>query len=102
MKAKAKLKVQSLEKLLDKHVGKIGTAERNSFEQELQIDLIGDVIKQVRQKRQLTQSALGDLLGVQKAQISKLEHNVKDVRMETLLKVFRALDARVHFRVELL
>lgn len=101
MKPKSKLKVQSLEKLLDKHVGKHGTTERDSFEQELQIDLFGEAIKRVRLKRQLTQTALGELLGVQKAQISKLENNAKDVRIETLLKVFSALDARVHFRVEL-
>lgn len=101
MKSKAKIKVQSLEQLLDKHVGKVGSGQRDSFEQELQIDLFGEAIKRVRQKRQLTQSALGDLLGVQKAQISKLENNAKDVRIETILKVFSALDARVHFRVEL-
>lgn len=101
MKSKAKIKVQSLEQLLDKHVGKVGSDQRDSFEQELQIDLFGEAIKRVRLKRQLTQSALGDLLGVQKAQISKLENNAKDVRIETLLKVFSALDARVHFRVEL-
>ena len=38
---------------------------------------------------------------VKKAQISKIENHLTDVRFETILKVFRALDAKIHFNVEL-
>jgi len=47
------------------------------------------------------QKQLGDLVGVQKAQISKLENNLTDARFDTVMKVFRALDAKVNFSVEL-
>ena len=65
------------------------------------MDLIGKAIKQTRQERNLTQEELGKLVGVQKAQISRLENNAGNVTMETLLKVFTALKAKVKFQVEL-
>jgi DNA-binding phage protein len=40
------------------------------------------------------------LVGVKKAQISKIENSVTDARFETVLKVFRALGAKVNFNVE--
>ncbi|HBK31901.1 MAG TPA: transcriptional regulator, partial [Porphyromonadaceae bacterium] len=56
----------------------------------------------VRLERNLTQQELGELIGVQRAQISKLENNTTNVTMETILKVFGALKAKVNFNVELL
>lgn len=55
----------------------------------------------VRKERKLTQEQLGELIGVQKSQISKLERNTKNVTIETILKVFRALKANVKFSVEM-
>ncbi len=96
-----KFKTVSLDKMIDKHVGKRGTERREAFENELRIDLLGQAIKQARQERNLTQEQLGDLVGVQKAQISKIENSVKNARFETILKVFDALGAKVNFNVEL-
>lgn len=96
-----KLKTVPLEKMIDKHIGKRGTAKREAFENELRIDLLGQAIKQARQERNLTQEQLGELVGVQKAQISKIENSVKNARFETVLKVFDALGAKVNFNVEL-
>ena len=95
------MKTYTLEQVQDKLIGKIGTPERDIFEYELQMDLIGKAIKQTRQERQLTQEELGKLIGVQKAQISRLENNASNVTMATLLKVFTALKAKVKFQVEL-
>ncbi len=96
-----KFKTVSLDKMVDKHLGKIGTPGRDAFENELRIDLLGHAIKQARKERNLTQEQLGDLVGVQKAQISKIENSVKNARFETILKVFEALGAKVNFNVEL-
>lgn len=97
-----KLKTTSLEDLIDKHIGKIGTKKRDKFENELRLDLVGQAIKQARQERNLTQEQLGELVGVKKAQISKIENSTTDARFETILKVFKALNAKVSFNVELL
>ncbi len=60
------------------------------------------MIKNVRKERNLTQEELGQLVGVQKAQISKLEKGSKNVTIATILKVFDALKAQIKFKVELI
>jgi DNA-binding XRE family transcriptional regulator len=72
-----KFKTVSLDTMIDKHIGKVGTERRDAFENELRIDLLGQAIKQARQERNLTQAQLGELVGVQKAQISKIENSAK-------------------------
>lgn len=62
---------------------------------------MGEIIRVTRQQRNLTQEQIGDLIGVQKAQISKLEKNANNVTVETILKVFNALKAKVNFKIEL-
>jgi len=95
------MKTRTLDEVQDELIGKIGTSERDLFEYELQMDLIGKAIKQTRQERNLTQEELGKLIGVQKAQISRLENNASNVTMDTLLRVFTALKAKVKFQVQL-
>jgi HTH-type transcriptional regulator / antitoxin HipB len=95
------MKAHTLDQVQDKLIGKIGTPKRDIFEYELQMDLIGKAIKQTRQERHLTQEELGKLIGVQKAQISRLENNASNVTMDTLLRVFTALKAKIKLQVEL-
>lgn len=92
----------SLDEITDKYIGKLGTPKRDAFENELRLDLLGEAIRQARLKRNLTQEELGRLVGVQKAQISKLENSLTDARFETIIKVFKALNAKINFNVELL
>lgn len=96
-----KLKVYSLEQMKDEMIGKHGTPFRDQYEFELNLELLGEVIRETRLQRNLTQEQLGELVGVQKAQISKLEKNANNVTVETILKVFNALKAKVNFRIEL-
>ena len=102
MSKKIKLKTTSLDDITNKYIGKRGTPKRESFEYELRLDLLGEAIKQARKERHLTQEELGIIVGVKKAQISKLENSFTDVRIETLIKVFKALNAKINFNVELL
>ncbi|MEP7197152.1 MAG: helix-turn-helix transcriptional regulator [Saprospiraceae bacterium] len=95
------MKTYSLDDLTDKYIGKKGTPKRDQFEQELRIDLLGQAVKQARLERNLTQEQLGELVGVQKAQISKIENSATDARFDTILKVFKALKAKVNFTVEI-
>ena len=94
------MKTTSLETLIDKHVGKKGTKNRDQFEEELRLDVLGYKIKQLRREKKLTQEQLGELVGVKKSQISKIENSFTNARFETILKVFRALDARLKFTIE--
>ncbi len=102
MSTPQKMKTYSMDEIMDKHVGPIGTSKRDVFEEELRLDLLGKAIKEARLQRNLTQQQLGELVGVQKAQISKLENSLTDARFDTVMKVFKALNAKVNFSVELL
>jgi HTH-type transcriptional regulator/antitoxin HipB len=96
------MKTYSLDEVTDKFVGEKGTENRDTFENELKMDLIGQTIKKIRKERNLTQEQLGKLVGVKKAQISKIENSLTDARFDTIIKVFKALNAKINFNVELL
>lgn len=95
-----KIKKYSLDEVKDKYIGKKGTTKREHYEYELQMEVIGDLIKKAREDRNLTQEELGKLIGVQKAQISKLESHTGNVTLTTIIKVFSALKARLKFNLE--
>jgi HTH-type transcriptional regulator / antitoxin HipB len=99
--ATKKNKTYSLSEMKDKYIGKAGTTDREEYEYELQMDVLGKMIKSARQERHLTQEELGKLVGVQKAQISKLESSANSATIDTVLKVFKALKAEIHFNVKL-
>ncbi|WP_337957704.1 helix-turn-helix transcriptional regulator [Roseivirga sp.] len=92
--------MMTLDELKDRDLGKVGTPERDEYEFDLKMEVLGDMIKTVRKERHLTQEQLGQLIGVQKSQISKLERNTKNVTIETILKVFNALKANVKFTIQ--
>jgi len=91
----------SLTEMKDKYIGKVGTTNRDEYEYELRMDVLGKMIKSARQERHLTQEELGKLVGVQKAQISKLESSANSATIDTILKVFKALKAEINFNVKL-
>jgi DNA-binding XRE family transcriptional regulator len=90
-----------LSELEDKYYGEIGTPEREQYEFELSMDILGEKLKQIRKDRKLTQEQLGKMIGVQKAQISKLESGNNSATISTVLKVFRAMKAKVKLKIEI-
>ena len=99
--ATTEIKSYSLAEMKDKYLGKVGTNERDEYEYELSMDILGRMIKTARQERKLTQEQLGTLVGVRKSQISKLESSTNSATIDTILKVFKALKADIHFNVTL-
>ncbi len=99
--ATQKIKTYSFAEMKDKYIGKVGTKERDEYEYELRMDILGKMIKAARQERNLTQEELGRLVGVRKAQISKLESSANSATIDTIIKVFKALKAEINFNVKL-
>jgi DNA-binding XRE family transcriptional regulator len=99
--AQTKNTTYSLAEMKDKYIGKVGTTERDEYEYELSMEVLGRMIKTARLERNLTQEQLGQLVGVQKSQISKLESSTNSATIDTILKVFKALKADIHFNVTL-
>ena len=90
-------KSYSLAEMKDKYIGKVGTADRDEYEYELRMDVLGKMIKMARIERNLTQEQLGKLIGVQKSQISKLELTESVVfkpwaNRETLVSYYKTAD----------
>jgi DNA-binding XRE family transcriptional regulator len=96
-----KVKTYTLAEMKDKYVGKIDTAERAEYEYELRMEVLGHMIKAARLERNMTQEELGRLVGVQKAQISKLESSANSATIDTIIKVFKALKAEINFNVRI-
>jgi DNA-binding XRE family transcriptional regulator len=99
--ATKEMKSYSLAEMKDKYIGETGNADRDAYEYELRMDVLGKMIKTARLERHLTQEELGKLVGVQKAQISKLESSANSATIDTILKVFKALKAEINFNVKL-
>ena len=88
------MKLIPFEQHLDECIGKIGTPERDQFEEEVAEAVhayqIGEAIKKARLQQNLTQKELGDRLGVGRARISKLEKGYS-MTVPTMSRVFKAL-----------
>ncbi|HLS30926.1 MAG TPA: helix-turn-helix transcriptional regulator [Flavobacteriaceae bacterium] len=95
------MKTSTLAEMKDEFIGEIGTPERDEYEYELRMEVLGRMIKAARKERDLTQEELGKLIGVKKAQISKLENSTNSATIDTIIKVFRALKAEINFNVKI-
>ena len=88
------MKLHSLDELTDRYIGPIGTPKRDEFERKLAADIhayhIGEAIKKARLQQNLTQEELGQRIGVQRAQISRLEKG-NSISLPTMSRVFQAL-----------
>ena len=89
------MRTYTFDELKDKYIGEIGTPKRDEYEnilkEELQAYHIGEAIKQARQAKNLTQEELGERIGVQKAQISRLEKG-KNITISSLMRLFEAME----------
>lgn len=88
------MKMYTFEEVKDELLGKVGTPHRDEHERKVQEAVnayrIGEVIKAERLKNNLTQEQLGERVGVQRAQISRLEKG-NNITLPTMHRVFRAL-----------
>lgn len=90
----AQMKLHDYEDVLDFHFGKKGTPRRDEHDrkvaQAVHTYRIGEAIKKAREMQNLTQEQLGERIGVQKAQISRLERGYS-ITIPTMSRVFQAL-----------
>lgn len=85
----------------DEKYGKPGTRSRMNFEENAELYIIAELIKDKRKEAKMTQQELADKLNVKRSYISKLERAVGDVRISTLRRVVEVglggtLDIRVN------
>lgn len=84
-----------LSEVVDDVWGKKGTPKRDAMEQQLKDEVnsfyLGEAIRKARQAQNLTQEELGSRVGVQRAQISRLESGKSVITLSTMSRVFKAL-----------
>ena len=93
----------TIDELEDKYLGAIGTPRRDAFEaavkEEIRAYHIGEAIKQARKEKNMTQQQLGELMGVKKSQISRIESG-HTLSLSTVARAFKAMGLRVNLEVE--
>ena len=87
----------------DKYHGEIGAPGRDAFEEKVNAEIkayhIGEAIKSARKKKKLTQEELGELMGVKKAQISRIESG-QSYNISTVARAFKAMGLHVNLEIE--
>ena len=100
MKKKSALK--SLDQFVDEQYGERGTPKREKFEKGYHEFKLGALIHEARLEKGLTQEELAERCGTNKAYISKVENNIKDVRLSTLQKIIEVgLGGKMHLSIKL-
>ncbi|MBA3706125.1 MAG: helix-turn-helix transcriptional regulator [Bacteroidetes bacterium] len=82
-----KNKIKTLDQFKDEHYGKRGTSKREKLESGYETFKMGALIHETRIKKGLTQEELAAKCGTTKSYISKIENNIKEVRISTLQKI---------------
>ena len=79
--------LKTLDQFVDEQYGKKGTPKRDQFEKGYEEFKLGFLIQQARLEKGLTQEELAIRCGTNKGYISKIENNIKEVRLSTLQKI---------------
>ena len=98
---KSKNKVVSWDTQLDKKYGVRGTATRLEFEVKSQTFILGELLKDEREKANMTQAEMAERIGTKKSYISKIENGRADIQLSTLYRLIeqglnRKLELTIH------
>lgn len=93
--------VITLDQFKDRQYGKRGTKRREQLEEGYERFKIGALIQEARLEKGLTQAMLADKVGTTKSYISKIENDIKEVRLSTLQKIVElGLGGRLHLSIK--
>ena len=84
-----KSNILTLDQFKNKHYGEPGTEKRDELEYGYKNFKIGALIHEARLEKGLTQEELANRVGTTKSYISKIENNVKEVRLSTLQRIIQ-------------
>ena len=94
-KKQAIMNSTTFDELLEAEYGKLGTPEREKYEDDAQTFILAECLREERKKAGLTQEQLAERIGTKKSYISKLENGHGDIQLSTLFKIFKGLGKRV-------
>jgi DNA-binding XRE family transcriptional regulator len=92
--------LKTLEDIIQKEFGVVGTEERKNFDEGFENFKLGKAIKEARIAKGLTQEKLAEKCGMDRHYISKIENDVKEVRISTLQKIIEVgLNAKLLIQI---
>ena len=77
----------TLNEFKDKHYGVKGTPQREELDNGYENFKLGALLHEARLEKGMTQAELAEKVGTTKSYISKIENNIKEVRLSTLQKI---------------
>lgn len=88
--------IKTFDQLLEVEHGKIGSKSRNQFEENAQMFIISQMLKEARKEANMTQEQLAEKTGTKKSYISKLENAKGNIQLSTLIRIFeQGLNRRI-------
>ena len=87
--------LKSIDDVMDKLYGKVGTPEREAFRREAYNYCIGQIIHDVRKSEKMTQAELACIIGAEKSYISKIEKGLIEPGVSTFFRIASALGRSV-------
>ncbi|MCB9311003.1 MAG: helix-turn-helix transcriptional regulator [Lewinellaceae bacterium] len=79
----------SFKEHLDQEYGKVGTKTRTEYEEGFEAFKLGVLLQDMRTKEGMTQEELANKCGTTKSYISRIENNASDIRLSTIMRIFR-------------
>ncbi len=99
---KTKPNTTTLNQFVNKHYGPKGAQKRDKLDQGFKNFKLGILLQEARKKAGLTQEELAQKAGTTKSYISKLENDIKEVRLSTLQKIVElGLGGKVELSINL-
>lgn len=74
---------------LDEEYGKKGSKSRTEYEEGYEVFKLGVILQELRTNEGLTQEELANRCGTTKSYISRIENNASDIRLSTIMRIFR-------------
>ena len=94
--------LKTLDEFKDQEYGKKGDVKREKLEEGYVEFKLGALIKEARLEKGMTQQQLADKCGANKSYISKIENDIKEVRISTLKNIVEnGLDGQLKLSIAL-
>ena len=80
--------INSFDQLIEVEHGKIGTESRNKYDENAQMFIISEMLKDARKEAKITQEQLAEKTGTKKSYISRIENGKGNIQLSTLIRLF--------------
>ena len=80
--------IRTFDQLIEREHGKIGTDSRNEYEENSQMFIVSEMLKEARKESKMTQEQLAEKAGTKKSYISRIENAKGNIQLSTLIRIF--------------